>query len=99
MNYELQKQKETSEFDQKPIKNFDQFSDLEEQEVKGRVEKRLAERCEKAEDLKAKKRKKKSKENKIKESEMWDRLGELNRQFKKIRQSKKDEQKMPAAPL
>ena len=54
-NYDLQNQKETSEFDQKPIKNFDQFSHTEKQEVKERAEKRLAERREKAEDRKAKK--------------------------------------------
>ena len=54
-NYDLQNQKETSEFDQKPIKNFDQFSYTEKKEVKERVEKRLAERREKAEDRKAKK--------------------------------------------
>ena len=54
-NYDLQNQKETSEFDQKLIKNFDQFSYTEKQEVKERAEKRLAERREKAEDRKAKK--------------------------------------------
>ena len=53
--YEVQNQKETCEFDQKQIKNFDQFSDSEEREVKERAEKRLAERREKAEVLKAKK--------------------------------------------
>ena len=52
--YEVQNQKETCEFDQKPIKNFDQFSDSEEREAKERAEKRLAERCKKAEDLKRK---------------------------------------------
>ena len=46
--------------------NYDQFSDSE--------EKRLAERCEKRQKLK-------SEENKIKESEMQDRLSELNGQF------------------
>ena len=34
---------ETCEFEQIPIKNFDQFSDSEEREVKERAEKRLAE--------------------------------------------------------
>ena len=51
-NYEVQNQTETCEFDQKPIKNFNQFSDSEEREVKERAEKRLAKRCKKAEDLK-----------------------------------------------
>ena len=78
-NYEIQK--ETCDFDQKPIKNFDQFSDSEEREVKQRAEKRLAERCEIAEDLKAKKRKLKLEEDKVKEDEMWNRLNELNGEF------------------
>ena len=56
VNYE-QQQNETCTFEQKPIKNFDQFSDSKEQEVKERAEKRRAERCERAEDLKAKRRK------------------------------------------
>ena len=94
--YEVQNQKETCEFDQKPIKNFDQFSDSEEREVKEQAEKGLAERREKAEDLKVKKRKLKSEKNKVKEGEMWNRLNELNDEFKKIRQSKKEEKKISA---
>ena len=94
--YEVQNQKETCEFDQKPIKNFDQFSDSEEREVKEQTEKRLAERREKAEDLKVKKRKLKSEKNEVKEGEMWNRLNELNDEFKKIRQSKKEEKKISA---
>ena len=54
--YEVQNQKETCEFDQKQIKNFDQFSNSDERQVKERAEKGLAERRQKAEDLKAKKR-------------------------------------------
>ena len=87
-------QNETCEFEQKPIKNFDQFSNNEEQEVKEWAEKRLAERREKAEDLKAKRRKQKSEENKVKEGEMWNRLNELNGEFKKIRESKKEAKKV-----
>ena len=94
--YQVQNQKETCEFDQKPIKNFDQFSDSEERDVKERAEKRLAERPEKVEDLKVKKHKLKSEENKVKEGEMWNRLNELNGELKKIRQSKKEEKKVSA---
>ena len=65
-NYETEQQKETCEFEQKQIKNFDQFSDCEEWEVKERAEKRLAKQREKAEDLKVKRRKQKSEENKVK---------------------------------
>ena len=85
VNYETE-HKETCKFEQKPVKNFDEFSDSEEQEIK----QRLAERREKAEEMKAKKRKQKSKENKAKEDEMWNRLNKLNREFKKIRQWKKE---------
>ena len=34
--------KETCEFEQKPVKNFGEFSDSEEQEIKQRAEKQLA---------------------------------------------------------
>ena len=91
--YEVQNQKETCEFDQKPIKNFDQFSDSEEREVKERAEKRLAERREKAEDLKAKKRQLKSEESKVKEGEMWNRLNELSGELKKLDSRKKKRKK------
>ena len=94
--YEVQNQKETCEFDQKPIKNFDQFSDSEKREMKERAEKRLAERRKKAEDLKAKKLKLKPEENKVEEGEMWNRLNKFNGEFKKIRQSKKEEKKISA---
>ena len=93
-NYE--QQNETCEFEQKPIKNSDQFSDSKEQEVKEWAEKRLAERLEKTADLKAKRPPKKSEENKVKEGEMWNRLNELNGEFKKIRESKKEAKKISA---
>ena len=93
-NYE--QQNETCEFEQKPIKNSDQFSDSKEQEVKEWAEKRLAEWLEKAADLKAKRPPKKSEENKVKEGEMWNRLNELNGEFKKIRESKKEAKKISA---
>ena len=48
----------------------------------------------KAEEWKIKKRKQKSEENKVKEGQMRNRLNELNGEFKKIRQSKKESKKM-----
>ena len=48
-NYEQQLSKETPENKQNLIKNFDEFCDSEEQEVKKRTEKRLTDRREKAE--------------------------------------------------
>ena len=98
-NYDNEQAKETHENEQKPIKNFNEFSDSEEQEVKDRATKRLAEEHEKSRRLKIKKRKQKSEENKVKEGEMWNRLNELNGEFKKIRQSKKESKKMSEAVL
>ena len=53
----------------------------------------------KAEELKIKKRKQKSEENKVKEGQLRNRLNELNGEFKKIRQSKKESKKMSTAVL
>ena len=83
-NYEDVK-KETSEFEQKPIKNFYSFNDEVENEIKKKSEKRLADRRNKAEESKEKKCKEKLEEDKIKESEMWERLNELNSKFKTVK--------------
>ena len=82
-NYENEQPKDTHEHEQKPIKNFNKFSNSKEQEVKNRTEKRLADGREKAEELKVKKGKQKSEESKIKEGEMCNRLNELNGELKK----------------
>ena len=60
-------QQEKCEFEQKPVKIFDGFSDGEEEEIKKRAEKQNAMRREKAKELKAKKIKVKEEENKAKE--------------------------------
>ena len=65
-NYEKERQ-ETCEFEQKPIKNFDQFSDSEEQQIKEGAEKHGAVRRERAEESKAKKIKLKEENNKAME--------------------------------
>ena len=97
-NYETES-KENFEFQQKPIKNFDDFSDGEEEEIKKRAEKRNAATREKAEELKAKKLKIKEEDNKAKEGHLWNRLNELNGEFKKIKQSKKELKKTSATVL
>ena len=53
----------------------------------------------KKEELKIKRRKEKLEENKVKESEMWNRLNELNSKFKKIDESKKESKKMSSTVL
>ena len=98
INYESEQQ-EKCEFEQKPVKNFDDFSNGEEEDIKKCAEKRNAMRCEKAEELKAKKLKVKEEENKAKEGQLWNRLAELNGEFKKIKQSKRDIKKMSATVL
>ena len=70
-NYENEQPKETNENEQKPIKNFNEFSDSEEQEVKDSATKRLADRREKAEELKIKKRKLNRKKTKSKKARWW----------------------------
>ena len=52
-----------------------------------------------AEESKAKKLKLREQEAKVKEGEMWSRLAELNGEFKKIKQSKKEGKKMSATVL
>ena len=99
INYAVNGNKEQSEFEQKPIKNFDEFSDGEEEEFKERAEKRKLEKREEEELAAAKKLKIKQEENQMKESEMWDKLSDLNNKFKTIKQTKKDEKKMSASIL
>ena len=92
-NYEKERQ-DTCKFEQKPVKNFDQFSDSEEQQIKERAEKCKAARRKQAEELKAKKIKLNEENDQAKEGQMWDRLAELNSEFKKIKQTKKEAKKM-----
>ena len=56
-------------------------------------------RREQKEAAKAKKLKIKQEEDKAKEGEMWNRLNELNSQFKTLKQSKKETKKMSATIL
>ena len=98
INYETEQQ-EVSEFEQKPIKNFNEFSDGEEEEYKQQAEKRILIKREQKEAAKAKKLKIKQEEDKAKEGEMWNRLNELNSQFKTLKQSKKETKKMSATIL
>ena len=78
------------------MRNFDDFSDEEEEEIKKRAKKRNTARHEKAEESKAKKLKIKEEDNKAKEGHLWNRLNELNGEFKKIKQSKKEVKKASA---
>ena len=98
INFETERQ-EVCKFEQKPIKNFNKFSDDEEEEYKQQVEKRKMIRREQKETAKAKKLKIKQKEDKAKEGEMWNRLNELNSQFKTLKQSKKETKKVSATIL
>ena len=98
VNYENAQQK-NCEFEQKPIKNFDDFSDGEEEDFKILAQKQNEQRREQKEASKAKNLKIKEEENKANKSQMWDRLNELNSQFKTIKQAKKELKKMSATIL
>ena len=63
-NYESERN-ESCKFEQKLMKNFDEFSNSEEQELKQRAEKRNAAKRERSEEAKAKKLKIKQEENKV----------------------------------
>ena len=91
-NYES-KRNESCKFEQKPMKNFDEFSDSEEQELKQHAKKRNAAKREQSEKAKAKKLKIKKEENKVKEGQMWHRLAELNGEFKKLNNQKRRRRK------
>ena len=82
INYETERQ-EVCQFEQKPIKNFNEFSDREE-EYKQQAEKRKLIKREQKEAAKAKKLKIKQEEDKAKEGETWNRLNELNSQFLRL---------------
>ena len=83
---------ETNIYEQKPI-NIDDFNEIEENEVKERVEKQKQKWREVAEKDKLLKKKKWEEENKLKEQEMVKRLGELNKEFRSIKGYKKKKKK------
>ena len=84
-NYETAERKggETSEFEQKPLLNFNEFDDEEEKEIKQQQHE-----------------KNKKKENhKEKEKRIWEKLGELNKTFKDIKQRERVEDKKMSATI
>ena len=97
-NYENE-HKEKCEFRQKLITNFNEFNDIEEQELNQKAEKRKAAKREQAGESKVKKQKLNEEENKVKEGEMWERLVELNGEFKEILKTKKEAKKMSETVL
>ena len=82
---------EVSVYEQKPIK-IDDFNEIEEKEIKERVEKRKMKRREVTENNKL--LKKKEQEDNKKETEMFTRLRELNNDFKNIKEQKRNNKKM-----
>ena len=91
-NYETIRKKNI--YEQKPV-NIDYFNESEEAEVKQRVEKRKEKRRAVAEKNKLLRKKRKTEKNKIKEKDMWERLGKLNSEFEDIKKAKKESKKMP----
>ena len=97
-NYLIQNH-EKFKFEQKPIRNFDELSDTEEKELKNKAQIQNDLKRERAEKKRAEKRQLILEDDKIKEGEMWNRLNELNEEFKKIKQAKKDQKKMSSTIL
>ena len=89
-NYETIRKKNI--YEQKPV-NIDDFNESEEAEVKQRVEKRKEKRRAVAEKNKLLRKKRKTEKNKIKEKDMWERLGKLNSEFEDIKKAKKESKK------
>ena len=98
-NYENEQPKKTHENEQKPIKNFNEFSDGEKQEVKDRATKRLADRCKKSRRIEDQKAQTEIGRKESQRRPDEERLNELNGEFKNIRQSKKESKKMSTAVL
>ena len=97
-NYEAERT-ESSELEQKPIKNFKEFSDGEEEELKQEAHKRKHLKREQSQENKAKKLKLNHEETKEKESKTWEKLNDLNAKFKTIKQAKKEAKKMSSTIL
>ena len=95
-NYEVEQRIESSEFDQKPIKNVNEFSNGEEEELKQQPEKRKQIKKEQAQASRAKKMKLKQEEAKEKKSEMLEKLSDLNSKYKTMKQSKNEAKKILA---
>ena len=76
-NSKNEQSKETPEHEHKPIKNFNEFCNSEEQEVKKKLKNDRLTDAKKQKNWRWKSEQK-SEENKVKEGEMWNRLNELN---------------------
>ena len=93
------KREESSRFEQKPIKKFNEFSDGEEEVLRQQAKKRKQIRRDQSQESKSKKLKLKQEDVKEKESEMLEKLNDLNSKFKTIKQAKKEAKKMSATIL
>ena len=87
-------EKKHSNSNKNQLKTLMNSATLKKPNWKKKAEIQSVEKRERAKEKRAKKRKLKLEENKIKEREMWNRLNELNGEFKKIKQAKKNEKKM-----
>ena len=88
----LKDRNEQFKFEQKPIE-IDDFNNLEEEEVRKKIEKTKTIR-EVAEKYKSLKRKKKLEDENIEEKELWDKLNNLNKEFQANGNIKKKQKKM-----
>ena len=98
-NFEAER-KEESEFEQKPLLKFNEFTDEEEREIKEQQrEKNRKRKPQVSDEERLAKLQKKTADNKEKEKQMWEKLGELNKKFKDIKKHERAEDKKMSATI
>ena len=98
-NFEAER-KEESEFEQKPLLKFNEFTDEEEREIKEQQrEKNRKRKPQVSDEERLAKLQKKTADNKEKEKQMWEKLGELNKKFKDIKKHERVEDKKMSATI
>ena len=98
-NFEAERKGE-SEFEQKPLLKFNEFTDGEEWEIKEQQrEKNRKRKPQVTEEERLAKLQKKTADNKEKEKQMWEKLGELNKKFKDIKKHERVEDKKISATI
>ena len=98
-NFEAER-KEESEFEQKPLLKFNEFTNKEEKEIKEQqCEKNRKRKQQFSDEERLVKLQKKTVENKEKEKQMWEKLGELNKKFKGIKKHERAKDKKMSATI
>ena len=98
-NFEAER-KEESEFEQKPLLKFNEFTNEEEKEIKEQQREKNRKRKQQfSDEERLVNLQKKTVENKEKEKQMWEKLGELNKKFKNIKKHEEAKDKKMSATI